>query len=335
MIQIYCKNTKTTKNFTEGTSLQEMLPYFTFDQPFQIISAKVNNVSQGLKFRVFTNKDVEFLDAREASGLRVYCRSLCFLLYKAANDIFPNCRLFVELQISGGLFCNLHKADGSPLTKQDIKKLSSRMTEIVNKDMVFHRYQVQREEALRIFRDRGYDDKVKLLETSGQVYTDYYTLGDTVDYYYGRLVPSANYLKVWKLQPFHNGFLLRIPDKHNPNRLSPFIRQPKGFSMFTENLRWNIIMGLNTVGDVNHSCQAGHARELIQVAEALQEKKIVQIAESIDRRFHSEKPVRLVLITGPSSSGKTTFCHVCRMANTISTISTPWTTRNYRRTWLH
>ena len=308
MIQIYCKNTKTTKNFTEGTSLQEMLPHFTFDQPFQIISAKVNNVSQGLKFRVFTNKDVEFLDAREASGLRVYCRSLCFLLYKAANDIFPNCRLFVELQISGGLFCNLHKADGSPLTKQDIQTLSSRMTEIVNKDMVFHRYQVQREEALRIFRDRGYDDKVKLLETSGQVYTDYYTLGDTVDYYYGRLVPSASYLKVWKLQPFHNGFLLRIPDKHNPNRLSPFIRQPKGFSMFTENLRWNIIMGLNTVGDVNHSCQAGHARELIQVAEALQEKKIVQIAESIDRRFHSEKPVRLVLITGPSSSGKTTFC---------------------------
>lgn len=149
---------------------------------------------------------------------------------------------------------------------------------------------------------------MKLLETSGQVYFDYYTLGDTVDYYYGRLVPSAGYLKVWALQPYHEGLLLRVPDRHDPDRLADYVDQPKTFEVFSENLRWNNIMGLDNVGDVNLAIQAGHASELIQVSEALQEKKIVKIAEEIERRYYSEKPVRLVLISGPSSSGKTTFC---------------------------
>ncbi|MBR4391800.1 MAG: nucleoside kinase [Bacteroidales bacterium] len=308
MLQIYCRNTKTTKSFPEGTTLQEMLPEFVFEQPYEIVSARVNNVSQGLKFRVYNNRDVEFVDVRDAAGARVYFRSLCFVLGKAARDVFPGSKIYMENPISNGYYCNLHKADESQVTDDDIEQIRQRMQEIINKDIPFHRHEVQTEEAVRIFRERGFDDKVKLIESSGQVYMDYYTLGDTADYYYGRLLPSAGYIKVWGLERYYEGLLLRLPDRHNPNQLAPCIPQPKTFEMFNENLKWNIIMGLNNVGDVNKACLDGHASELIRVSEALQEKKIVQIAEEIDRRFQGENGVRLVLITGPSSSGKTTFC---------------------------
>lgn len=306
MIQVYCKNTGTYKSFREGTTLLDMLPEFVFDRPYPIVSAKVNNVSQGLKFRVYNNRDVEFVNATAPSGMRVYNRSLFFLLCKAAHDVFKGSRLFVEHPISHGYYCELHKADSSRITAEDVEKIKARMLSMVQRDMNFHRFEVQTEEAIRIFRDKGYEDKARLLETSGQVYMDYYTLGRTPDYYYGRLVPSTGYLKVWDLQLFHEGMLLRGPDKHDPTQVAPYVDQPKTFRMFKENLSWNEIMGLRTVGDLNYACQQGHGRELIQIAEALQEKKIVQIAEDIRKRFYGPKKVRLVLITGPSSSGKTT-----------------------------
>lgn len=308
MLQIYCRNTKTTKSFPEGTTLQEMLPEFEFDRPYEIVSARVNNVSQGLKFRVYNNRDVEFVDVRDAAGARVYFRSLCFLLSKAARDVLPGSKIYMENSISNGYYCNLHKADESIVTDEDIEEIRQRMQQIINKDMPFHRHEVQTEEAVRIFRERGFDDKVKLIESSGQVYMDYYSLGNTADYYYGRLLPSAGYIKVWGLERYYQGLLLRVPDRNNPLQLAPMIPQPKTFEMFNESLKWNIIMGLNNVGDVNQACLNGHASELIQVSEALQEKKIVQIAEEINQRYQGENGVRLVLITGPSSSGKTTFC---------------------------
>ena len=308
MIQVYCKNSGTTQSFPEGTTLLEALDAFEFRRPWPIISARVNNVSQGLKFKLFNSKDVEFLDITSASGMRVYLRSLSFLLCRAAHDVFRGCKIYVEHQISGGFFINFLKADGSRISPPEVEAIASRMREIVAEDMAFHRREVSVRDAIRMFRDMGYEDKVRLLETSGEVYTDYYLLGDAPDYYYGRLVPSAGYLKVWSLEPFHQGMLLRLPDRHQPDRVAPYTDQPKTFEMFAENLRWNIIMRLNNVGDVNQACLKGNASELIQVAEALQEKKIVQIAEEIDRRFRSDNPLRLVLITGPSSSGKTTFC---------------------------
>ena len=160
-----------------------------------------------------------------------------------------------------------------------------------------------------MFSERGFQDKVKLLETSGQVYSDYYTLGDTADYYYGPLVPSAGYLTVWGLESYHDGLLLRVPDWNDPTRLAEKVDMPKTYAMFAEKTQWDIIMRLSNAGDVNKAIQRGHASELIQVSEALQEKKIVEIAEEINRRFRNEEhPVKMVLITGPSSSGKTTFC---------------------------
>lgn len=308
MVQVYCKNTKETKRFPEGTSLVQVLNEFEFEHPYPIVSAKVNNVSQGLKFKVYQNKDIEFIDVREASGMRVYYRSLCFLLFKAASDVFPGSKLYMEHPISNGYFCHLRKADGSELTEADVALLKEKMQELVDKDMPFHRYDVQTDRAIKEFQKAGFEDKVRLLQTSGEAYTDYYTLGDTSDYYYGKLVPSTGYLTVWGLIPYHDGLLLQAPSRKDPSHVAPFVDQPKTFEMFKENLRWNIIMGLSTVGDVNEAFLNGRASELIQIAEALQEKKIVQIAEEIDRRYRSDNPLKVVLITGPSSSGKTTFC---------------------------
>ena len=308
MVQVYCKNTKETKRFPEGTSLAQMLSEFDCKSPYPIVSAKVNNVSQGLKFKVYQNKDIEFIDVRESSGMRVYCRSLYFLLYKASCDLFPGSKLYIEHPISNGYFCHIRKADDTEITPDDILKLEIRMKDLVGKDLPFHRYDVQTERAIKEFRKAGFEDKVRLLQTSGEAYTDYYTLGETADYFYGKLVPSTGYLTVWAIQPYHDGLLLRGPSHKDPSRVEEFVDQPKTFEMFKEALRWNIIMGLSTVGDVNEAFLNGRASELIQIAEALQEKKIVQIAEEIDRRYHSENPLQVVLITGPSSSGKTTFC---------------------------
>jgi uridine kinase len=315
MLQIRCKNNHVTKSFPEGTSLLDVYQEFADDikLPYPVVSARVNNTSQGLKFRLYQNRDVEFLDAREGSGHRVYVRSLSFLLYKATQDVFPGSKLFIEHSLSRGYYCNLkgvrRQESGETLTDDDVEQIRKRMQEIVDLDMPFRRTEATNEEAIRVFSERGFSDKVKLLETSGQIYSDYYTLGDTVDYYYGPLVPSAGYLKVWGLERYEDGLLLRVPDWHNPLKVAEKMPQPKTFEMFAEKTRWDIIMRLSNAGDVNKAVMRGHASELIQVSEALQEKKIVQIAEEIDRRFHRKKnPVRLVLITGPSSSGKTTFC---------------------------
>ena len=322
MLQIRCKNNNVTKSFPEGSSLLDVYQEFANDikLPFPVVSARVNNTSQGLKFRLFQNRDVEFLDAREGSGHRVYVRSLSFLLYKATQDVFPGSKLFIEHSLSRGYYCNLkgvrrqesgvrRQESEDKVTDDDVAKIKARMQEIVDLDMPFRRTEATNEEAVRVFSERGFADKVKLLETSGQIYSDYYTLGDTVDYYYGPLVPSAGYLQVWDLERYEDGLLLRVPDWHNPLKVAEKIQQPKTFEMFAEKTRWDIIMRLSNAGDVNKAVMRGHASELIQVSEALQEKKIVQIAEEIDQRFHREKdPVRLVLITGPSSSGKTTFC---------------------------
>ncbi|MBQ7623280.1 MAG: nucleoside kinase [Bacteroidales bacterium] len=303
MVRIYCKNTGTTAEFTEGATLAEMLPRFEFERPYDILCAKVNNVSQGLKYRAFNNRDVEFLDYRTYMGRSAYCRSLCFLLGKATRDHFPGSTLKMRRPISKGYFCMLQK--GSPVTADDVRRITDRMREIVEADSAFKRIEVRIDEAIKLFGSLGYTDKVKLLETCGQTYIRYHTLEGTPDYYYDALVPSAGYLKIWDLSLYEDGMLLRVPDRHNPDRLSPFEPQPKTFEVFREDLRWNAIMNLDNVGDVNHACEKGKAGELIQVAEALQDKKIVQIAEEIASR-HRDGKLKLVLITGPSSSGKTT-----------------------------
>ncbi len=308
MIKIFCVNTQTTEEFEEGTSLIDMLPKFKFEQPYPILSAKVNNVSQGLKYRAFNSRQVEFLDYRSYLGRSVYCNSLCFLLFKAIKDIYPNSKVVIKRPISKGYFCSVDKGDGTQLTEEQLEEVRKRMRHLVDKDIPFRRYEVRQEEAIELFTKLGYEDKVKLLRSVNDVYVNYYALGSTIDYYYDALLSSTGYMKVWSLTMYRGGLLLRVPDRHHPEELAPFFEQPKTFDVFAETSKWNKIMGLSNVGDVNLECARGEASDLIKVAEALQEKKIVQIAEEINRRVHSETPVKIVLITGPSSSGKSTFC---------------------------
>lgn len=309
MVRIYCKNTGTYKEFLEGTPLLDIAPQFEFDKPYEILAAKVNNVAEGLRFRVFHNRDVEFLDYRTYIGRNFYSRSLCFLLYKATRDLFPESRMTIRRPISKGYFCSVYKNDGSFLTEEDVEAIGARMRELVDENIPFKRKELQIEEAIKIFKESGDLDKVKLLETCGEVYITCYSLGDVTDYYYDELVPSTGYLKTFGVKLCHGGILLRVPDRHHPEDLAPLHEQPKTFEVFAETHKWNWIMGLSNVGDVNESILKGNASDLIQISEALQEKKIVQIAEEIERRHNDpENPVKLVLITGPSSSGKSTVC---------------------------
>ncbi len=308
MVRIFCKNTGTYGEFPDGTTLFDMLQAFEFERPYDIIAAKVNNVAEGLMYRIYKNKDVEFLDYRSYIGRNTYCRSLCFLLCKAANELYPQSKVVMRRPISKGYLCHIDKGDGSELTREDTDALIAKMKELVDAALPFKRREMRIDEAIDKFREAGAMDKVKLLETCGDLYIIYYMLGEFADYFYDALVPNTSYLKVWSLTPYKTGLLLRVPNRHKPEELAPFVEQPKTFDVFSENLKWNKIMGLDNVGDVNCACLQGRASELIQVAEALQEKKIVQIAEEIERRYYSENPMRLVLITGPTSSGKSTFC---------------------------
>lgn len=308
MVKIFCKNNNTSKTFPEGLTLMEMLASFDFEQPYPILAAKVNNVCQGLKYRAFNSREVEYLDYTSYAGRSVYCNSLCFLLCKAVKDVFPDAKVVLRRPISKGYFCTIDKGDGTDVSEAELQQIRGRMAELVELDLPFRRHEVRTEEAIELFENLGYHDKVKLLRTSGDVYVNYYTLDGTADYFYEALLSSTGYMKVWELTMYRGGFLLRVPNRHKPEELAPFVEQPKTFEVFSENLKWNRIMRLDNVGDVNMACQRGEASDLIKIAEALQEKKIVQIAEEIERRINLEDPVKLVLITGPSSSGKSTFC---------------------------
>lgn len=305
MLQIYCKNTNSTKSFPEGSSLLTIYTGFNLQMPYGPVSAKVNNKVESLDFRVYYNKDVEFLDITSASGMRTYVRSLCFVLVKAVEELYPEGSISLEHPVSKGYYCNLHLDRGIGL--DDVMRIKQKMQEIIHADIPYLRMECHTEEVVRLFRQRSMLDKAKLLETSGQLYSYYYRLGDTVDYYYGSLVPSTGYLHLFDLVKYYDGLLLRIPSRNNPNKLEELVKQEKMLEVFQEYHRWNQILGISTVGDFNIACNSGHATDLINVSEALQEKKIAHIADEITHRNENGERVKLVLISGPSSSGKTTF----------------------------
>ena len=305
MIQICCKNNNILKSFPIGSSLLEIYKGFNLNLPYGPVSAKVNNKVEGLNFRVYNNKDIEFLDITSASGMRTYVRSLCFVLCKAVEDIYPCGEILLEHPVSKGYFCNLQI--GREITLDDVSKIKKRMVEIINEDIPFHRFEKHTDEVIELFKEKGMMDKVKLLETSGNLYSFYYTLQDSVDYYYGSLLPSTGYIKLFDVIKYYNGLLLMVPKRKKPDTLEEVIKQEKMLDAFKEYRKWNKIIGVGTVGEFNSACINGQATELINISEALQEKKIANIADVIVNRINSDKAVKLVLISGPSSSGKTTF----------------------------
>ena len=252
MLQIYCKNNKKTREFPEGTSLIEIYKGFGLNMPYGTVSAKVNNKVENLDFRVYYNKDVEFLDITSASGMRTYVRSLCFVLVKAVEDLYPCGSISLEHPVSKGYFCKLHI--DRTIGLDDVARIKKRMQEIIDEDLPITRYEQRTEDIIRIFQERGMTDKVKLLSTSGKLYSFYQNLGDTVDCYYSSLVPSTGYIKKFDIVKYYDGLLLQIPNRKNPEKIEELIKQEKMLEVFREHHRWNEILGISTVGDFNVAC---------------------------------------------------------------------------------
>lgn len=305
MLQIYCKNNNSTREFPEGSSLLDIYNGFNLAMPYGPVSAKVNNKVESLDFRVYYNKDIEFLDITSSSGMRTYVRSLFFILVKAVEELYPQGSISLEHPISKGYFCKLHI--DRTIGLDDVQRIKQKMQEIIAADIPYTRTECHTEKVVRLFEERGMPDKARLLDTYGQLYSYYYQLGDTVDCYYSSLVPSTGYIHLFDIVKYYGGLLLRIPNRENPTKLEEVVKQEKMLEVFQEYHRWNQILGISTVGDLNVACNEGHATDLINVSEALQEKKIAQIADEITHRNQDGKRVKLVLISGPSSSGKTTF----------------------------
>ena len=300
-IKVYCKNIDKSVEVPVQISLSELYDTLDVNLPHMCVGAKVNNKAQGLDYRVYNPKDVEFIDISSMSGMRIYVRSLCFVLYKAIDEIIPGNRLRIEHPISRGYFCNINNRE--IISDDLLEQIKERMQEIINEDIPFIRKSVHRSEAIRVFREREMFDKVDLLESSGMLYIDVYKLDKHVDFYYGSLLPSTGLLKVFDLQRYNDGLLLIVPQRKDPSKLEPVTPQPKMMNVLNEFTKFNFIARLSNVGNMNKLVSKGEFMPLIQVSEALQEKKIINIADEIARRQN----VKVVLISGPSSSGKTTF----------------------------
>ena len=302
MIQIRCKNNKKTQKVEIGSTLFDVFSAFDLKMTHGPVSARVNNKVEGMHYRVYNSKDVEFLDMTSASGSRAYTRTLFFVLCKAVQDIYPNTDVVIDIPVSNGFYVDIRL--GRPVVEEDVNILRRRMQEIIDAKMPIRRYMVPTEDAIALFQEKGDVEKVKLLKTSGSIYTTYYKIGEYVDFYYGTLLTNTSGLYLFGLEKYYDGMLLRIPSLKNPDKLGEMTKQDKMFDIFKEHHRWQDILGIRTVGDFNQAIEAGHATDIINISEALQEKKIAQIAEDIANR----QGVKLVLLAGPSSSGKTTSC---------------------------
>ena len=302
VLHIRCKNNKKTQEVTIGSTLSDIYKEINLEIPYGPVSAKVNNKVEGLHYRVYHNKDIEFLNLQTPSGIRTYTRSLFFVLCKAVHDLYPGSGVVIDIPVSNGYYCNLQL--GHEITTEDVDRIRTRMQEIIDAKMPIQRYETTTEEAVKMFTELGDIQKAKLLKSSGSLYCVYYVLDDYKDYYYGSMLTNTSQLHLFGLEPYFDGVLLRIPSTQDPSKLGELIRQDKMFEVFKEHHRWQSILGIKTVGDFNEAVKNGLATDLINVSEALQEKKISQIADTIAGR----KEIKVVLIAGPSSSGKTTFC---------------------------
>ena len=302
VLHIRCKNNKKTQEVPIGSTLSDIYKEINLQMPFGPVSAKVNNKVEGLHYRVYHNKDIEFLNLLSPSGIRTYTRSLFLVLCKAVHDLYPTSSVVIDIPVSNGYYCNLQL--GHEITTEDVDRIRTRMQEIIDAKMPIQRYETTTEEAVKMFTEVGDIQKAKLLRSSGSLYCVYYVLDDYKDYYYGSMLTNTAQLHLFGLEPYFDGVLLRIPSVQDPSKLDELIRQDKMFEVFKEHHRWQSILGIKTVGDFNEAVKNGQATDLINVSEALQEKKISQIADTIAGR----KEIKVVLIAGPSSSGKTTFC---------------------------
>ena len=302
VIQIRCKNNKKIVNVNIGSTLSDVYKENNLNMPYGPVCAKVNNKVEGLHYRLYHKKDVEFLDMTSGSGSRNYTRSVFFVLCKAVKDIWPESHVVIDIPVSNGYYCDLRI--GRPVTEEDVAKVKARMDEIIAAAMPIRRHESVTEKAIKLFSDLGDTAKVKLLQTTGRLYTTYYDIDGYYDFYYGSLLTNTKQIYLYGLDKYYDGMLLRIPTTADPSKLPEMIRQDKLFEIFKEHHHWQDVMEIRTVGDFNNAVATDHSIDLINISEALQEKKIAHIADEIAQR----KGVKLILLAGPSSSGKTTTC---------------------------
>src|SRR5574344_1266227 len=294
-IQIRCKNNNISKSIPIGSTLLDVYREFNLNIPYGPVSAKVNGKVEGLTYRAFRNKDVEYQNILSSSGMRTYVRSLCFVLCKAVHDLYPNVEIHLENPASKGYFFDIRL--GRPIELSDISQIKKKMKEIIDADIPFHRIECPTEDAVKLFRQQGLEDKATLLETTGSIYTFYYSLDGFCDYYYGSLLPRTGGLYLYDVVKYYDGILLRIPNRHDPSALEEIVKQQKMMDVFRENHHWQEIMGITTLGELNKAVLDGHTSDIIKVTEALQEKIISKIADKIAEK----EGVKMVLISGPSS----------------------------------
>jgi len=320
LIRIYCKNTNTYHDFEAGVSLLAISEALKINLPHPLAGVRVDNISRSLTYQCYTPKDIEFIDISDLSGMRSYVRSLCCILSKAVSDLFPEGRLYIEHPVSKGYYCDLDiQTEVTPEIAENLKK---RMMEIIREDLPFESYQRHTKEVVALFRDHNMEDKALLLESLGKIYSRYNVLGGHIDYYYGALLPSTRFIYLFGLEKYGKGLLLRVPNTQKPDELQPFVKQDKMMAVFNEFLTYQKAIGMRNVGDLNYANRKGKISDLVKVSEALQERKISQIADEITGQFPNG--VKIVLISGPSSSGKTTFCkrlQIELMVNTLRPIT--------------
>ena len=302
LVKIFCRNNGATIEVPAGSTLEEIYAKLGLEMNFGPISAHVNNKVEGMHYRVYASKDVEFLDITSSSGSRAYTRSLFFVLCKAAHALFKPCKVAIDIPVSNGYYVNLDI--GRPVTIEDAGAIRRKMKEIIDAAMPIHRHETSTKEAIELFDSLHNRSKVKLLKSTGKLYTIYYDIDGYVDYYYGSLLTNTSQLYLFGLEKYFDGLLLRLPSREHPDELGEMTHQDKMFGIFKEHHQWQDILGLRTVGDLNEAILTGRSSQLIQISEALQEKKISKIADEIALR----KGIKMVLIAGPSSSGKTTTC---------------------------
>ncbi|NLY24522.1 MAG: nucleoside kinase [Bacteroidales bacterium] len=302
-VKVHCLNTDEQREVPIGSTLEELISVLGVQSPYLIANAKINNKTESLAYRVYRPKMIEYVDLSDSSAMRTYVRSLCFILAKAVDDLLPNAEMYIEHAVSKGYYFQI-EAD-LPVGKPELDAIRERMHEIVKADIPFVQVEEETAKVVELFRGRGMEDKALLLETSDLIYSRYSMLDGYIDYFYGCLTPSTGYISMFDIQPHNGGYLLRVPNREHPVDLEPEVQQEKLLNVYREHLKFLKISRLDNVGDLNKAKREDRMSEVIQVAEAYQANQIANIAEEITRRF--EKGVRVVLISGPSSSGKTTF----------------------------
>lgn len=299
---VFCLNDSKTYEVAIGSTLYELYAQTGLEIPHGPLSAHVNNKVEGMHYRIYKSKNVEFLGITSPTGLRAYTRTLFFVLCKAVHDLYDKCKVAIDIPVSNGYYVDLNI--GHPVTLEDAGKIRKRMQEIIDSGFPIHRHESTTEEAIKMFSILHTFSKVKLLQSTGSLFTTFYDIDNYYDYYYGTLLTNTNQLYLFGLEKYYDGLLLRIPSRDNPEELGEMVMQDKMFGIFKEHHRWQDLLKLRTIGDLNEAITEGKTNLLIQVSEALQEKKISKIAEEIANRHG----IRMVLIAGPSSSGKTTTC---------------------------